>query len=104
VCELNESEWLYLNSLESVRGFLIYVSRTYRPMIHFLLGMHHTLDSWRPNWEDGWRQNRMMMSMECYVGGGGADHGSDSDPNTNLGECSKAFFKGPPCVYHPRGT
>jgi hypothetical protein len=49
VCELAEGEWLDFKSLESARGFLIYVSRTYRPMTPFLLEIHHTLDSWRPN-------------------------------------------------------
>jgi hypothetical protein len=55
---LDESEWLDFKSLESVRGFLIFVYRTYRPVIPFLLGIHHMLDSWRPNQgEDGWCQN-----------------------------------------------
>jgi hypothetical protein len=67
VCELDEYEWLDFKSVELVRGFLMYVSRTYWPMIPFLLGTHHTLDSWRPNRVlDGWRQIRMMMSMEGY--------------------------------------
>jgi hypothetical protein len=66
-CELVEEDWLNFKSLESARGFMIYVSRTYRPMIPFLLGIHHTLDSWRPNRrEDGWRQNRLINSMEGY--------------------------------------
>jgi hypothetical protein len=66
-CELAKGVWLNFKYLESARGFMIYVSRTYRPMIPFLLGIHHTLDSWRPNRrEDGWRQNRLMMSMEGY--------------------------------------
>jgi hypothetical protein len=66
-CELAEVDWLNFKSLESARGFMIYVSRTYRPMIPFLLGIHHTLDSWRQNLrENGWRQNRLIMSMEGY--------------------------------------
>jgi hypothetical protein len=66
-CELAEGVWMNIKSLESARGFLIYVSRTYRPMIPFLLGIHHTLDSWWTNRrEDGWRQNRLIMSMEGY--------------------------------------
>jgi hypothetical protein len=48
-CELAEGVWLNFKSLESARGFMIYVSRTYRPIILFLLGIHHTLGSWRPN-------------------------------------------------------
>jgi hypothetical protein len=66
-CELAEGVWLNIKSLESARGFMIYVSRTYRPMIPFLLEIHHTLDSWRPSRrEDGWRQNRLIMIMEGY--------------------------------------
>jgi hypothetical protein len=66
-CELTEGVWLNFKSLESARGFMIYVSRTYLPMIPFLLGIHHTLDSWRPSRrEDGWRQNRLIMNMEGY--------------------------------------
>jgi hypothetical protein len=67
VCDMAEVEWLDLKSIESARGFLIYVSRTYRPMIPFLLGIHHTLNSWRPNrGKNGWRQNHLIMSMEGY--------------------------------------
>ena len=42
--------------LERCRGFLIYVSRTYRPFIPFLRGVHQTLESWR-DWRgaDGWK-------------------------------------------------
>jgi hypothetical protein len=66
-CELAKGVWLNFKSLESARGFMIYVSRNYRPMIPLLLGIHHTLDSWRPNRrEDGWRQNRLIMIMEGY--------------------------------------
>jgi hypothetical protein len=66
-CELAQGVWFNFKSLESARGFMIYVPRTYRPMIPFLLGIHHTLDIWRPNRrEDVWRQNRLIMSMESY--------------------------------------
>jgi hypothetical protein len=66
-CELAEGDWLNFNFLESARGFMIYVSRTYRPMIHFLLGIHNTFDSWWPNRrEDGWRQNRLIISIEGH--------------------------------------
>lgn len=41
---------------ERIRGFLIYVSRTYRAMVPYLKGLHLTLDFWRPNRdEDGWK-------------------------------------------------
>jgi hypothetical protein len=42
-CELAKGDWLNFWYLESARGFMIYVSRTYRPMVPFLLGIHHTL-------------------------------------------------------------
>jgi hypothetical protein len=42
---------LDFKSLESKRGFLIYVTRTYPSMVPYLKGMHLTLDSWRPNWD-----------------------------------------------------
>jgi hypothetical protein len=49
--------WLPRAPLESARGFLIYVSRTYTSMIPYLKGLHLTIDSWRSNRdEDGWRQ------------------------------------------------
>ena len=35
--------------LEQIRGFLIYVSRTYRWMPPYLKGIHLTLDGWRPD-------------------------------------------------------
>jgi hypothetical protein len=42
--------------LESARGFLVYVARTYGAMVPYLKGLHLTLDSWRPDRdEDGWR-------------------------------------------------
>ena len=41
---------------ERIRGFLIYVSRTYRAMVPYLKGLHLTLDFWRPGRdEEGWR-------------------------------------------------
>jgi len=42
--------------LESQRGFLIYIMRTYPAMRPYLKGIHATLDSWRPGRDaDGWR-------------------------------------------------
>ena len=41
---------------ERIRGFLIYVSRTYKAMVPYLKGLHLTLDFWRPGRdEEGWR-------------------------------------------------
>jgi hypothetical protein len=42
--------------LESVRGFLVYVSMTYPSMVPYLKGIHLTLETWRPNRDDyGWK-------------------------------------------------
>jgi hypothetical protein len=43
-------------TLERIRGFLIYVIRSYPAFTPYLKGIHLTLDSWRPGrgW-DGWR-------------------------------------------------
>ena len=44
--------------LERDRGFLIYLSRTYRSMCPYLKGIHLTLDSWRKGRDnEGWKQN-----------------------------------------------
>lgn len=42
--------------LKSIRGFLVYVSRTYNSMVPYLKGIHATIDSWRPGRNvDGWK-------------------------------------------------
>jgi hypothetical protein len=49
--------------LESIRGFLVYVARTYATMVPYLKGVHLTLDFWRagrgkdgwPHDDEGWR-------------------------------------------------
>jgi hypothetical protein len=49
-------------TLESHRGFLIYIVRTYPAINPYLKGIHLTLDSWRP-WrkDDGWRMTLAEM-------------------------------------------
>ena len=52
---LAKSEILDRKQLESDRGFLVYVARTFPAMKPFLKGIHLTLDSWRlGRGEDGW--------------------------------------------------
>jgi hypothetical protein len=42
--------------MESIRGFLNYVTRTYESITPYLKGVHLTLDHWRPDRdEDGWK-------------------------------------------------
>jgi hypothetical protein len=64
---LKESEMVDHKVLESTRGFLVYVARTYKPMDPFILGFHLTIDSWRPGRdEEGWRlrQAEVEASLE----------------------------------------
>jgi hypothetical protein len=50
--------------LEQIRGFLIYVTCTYPCMVPYLIGLHMTIDSWRPNRkEDGWRYSAAEMRL-----------------------------------------
>jgi hypothetical protein len=42
--------------LESDRGYLVYLSRTYPALVPYLKGIHLTLDSWRPHRDpSGWK-------------------------------------------------
>jgi hypothetical protein len=50
------SEWVDHKVLERIRGFLVYMARTYTPITPFLMGLHMTRDGWRPGRDDeGWR-------------------------------------------------
>jgi hypothetical protein len=50
------SEWVDHKVLERIRGFLVCVARTYRPLTPFLAGLHMLIDGWRPGRDDeGWR-------------------------------------------------
>jgi hypothetical protein len=50
------SEWVDHKVLERIRGFLVYIARTYKPLRPFLMGLHMTIYVWRPGRdEEGWR-------------------------------------------------
>jgi hypothetical protein len=71
--------------LESIRGFLVYVARTYSTMVPYLKGIHLTLDSWRdkrgsdgwPVDEDGWR---ISNTIDDKLEGPEARQGSEEPP------------------------
>ena len=44
-----------LKPLLSIRGYLIYVTRTYDWMNPYLKGLHNTISGWRPDYVDGWK-------------------------------------------------
>jgi hypothetical protein len=49
------SEWIDHKVLERIRGFLVYVDRTYKPLMPFLMGLHMSIDGWRPVRDEVWR-------------------------------------------------
>ena len=68
---LEEDKPLNFKELERMRGFLIYVSRTYTAMTPYLKGLHQTIDSWRPfTREDGWRMSRREIDLFRKEGNG----------------------------------
>ena len=64
----NCPEEMPLKTLEKIRGFLNYVTQTYRGMIPYLNGLHLTIDSWRPNRNAaGWKVKRPdPVAPEAY--------------------------------------
>jgi hypothetical protein len=60
--------------LESYRGYLIYISRTYPSVNPYLKGIHLTLDSWRP-WrdEDAWKMSMSEIRIALHERGYEAD-------------------------------
>jgi hypothetical protein len=52
------------DELERIRGFLVYVARTYKALMPYLKGVHLTLDSWRGNRnDDGWRLSKPLSDI-----------------------------------------
>jgi hypothetical protein len=42
--------------LEQIRGYLVHIAQTYPMLSSYLIGLHMTIDCWRPNRDlDGWR-------------------------------------------------
>ena len=58
--------------LESIRGFLVYVARTYWDMVAYLKGLHLTIDIWRHNrGHDEWKLVGVELeeAMDRYESG-----------------------------------
>ena len=77
-------------SLESLRGFLIYMSRTYPTMVPYLKGIHQTLDSWHPyGREVGWKLRyqdieRLHKNLETTAVESANDYDSQPDRVKNV--------------------
>jgi hypothetical protein len=53
---LMESETVDHKVLERIKEFIVYVTRTYKPLTPFLLGLHLTVEScWSERDEEGWQ-------------------------------------------------
>jgi hypothetical protein len=56
---IGKKEGLDMKKMQSVRGFLVYVARTYPSIVPYLKGVHATIDSWRPGRDkDGWKERK----------------------------------------------
>ena len=66
---VDKQEGIPYKELLSCRGFLIYVSRTYRPFKPYLRGLHKTIDSWRPFRDrDGWKLMQSVIDAKLSDG------------------------------------
>lgn len=64
--------------LESIRGFLLYVVRTYPALKPYMMGLHLTIDGWRPDRdEDGWRLSAIEIDLKFSEKD--QDHSIDSE-------------------------
>jgi hypothetical protein len=82
----DDSEHLLRKRLEQIRGFLVYVTRTYPCMVPYLIGLHLTIDGWRKNRDErGWRLalSELRLRSEAEEIGDGED-GEDEDSVPSL--------------------
>jgi hypothetical protein len=62
---------LPLKRLMQVRGFLLYVTRTYRYLTPYLKGLHLTIDGWRKGRDvEGWKDPTWEPEEDELLGGG----------------------------------
>ena len=67
--EDREEGGLDRDKMELIRGFLVYMARTYQDMNPYLKGLHLTLDSWRQFRENGgWIIHRDQLKLEEMEG------------------------------------
>jgi hypothetical protein len=76
------SEWVDHKVLERIRGFLVYVAHTYKPLTPFLMGLHITIDGWRPGRdEEGWR---LREAERAAIRESDEEGGSEEPPPVGL--------------------
>jgi hypothetical protein len=77
------SEWVDHKVLEIIRGFLVYVAHTYKPLTPFLMGLHMSIDGWRPGRDDeGWRLRQAEVEASRDSDNDGDDEGINPSGTT----------------------
>jgi hypothetical protein len=87
------SDTIDFKKLESYRGFLVYLARTYPTLTPYLKGIHLSLDSWRP-WrkEDDWKLtlSEIRVALE--------EKGQHTSPVLGSGHKAPPRVKWVPCL------
>ena len=91
--EVDPKVMLNRKELESQRGFLIHISRTFTQMVPYLKGIHHTLESWRfgrdkNGWKFGKEEIMDWLNDELFL----AD-GDEEDANSVTKANWESVFK-----------
>ena len=55
---------IYMDIMESIRGFLVYMSRKYSDMHTYLKGLYLTIYSWKPfQYKQGWKMREYKIKL-----------------------------------------
>lgn len=69
--------------LEQIRGYLVHIAQTYPMFASYLIGLHMTIDFWRPNRDrDGWRFSTAYVLGMKAAGDWPEDYDSCKGPLT----------------------
>jgi hypothetical protein len=69
--------------LEQIRGYLVRIAQTYSMFASYLIGLHMTIDFWRPNRDqDGWRCSAAFIQGVKDRGEWPLDYDSSNSPTT----------------------
>jgi hypothetical protein len=69
--------------LEQIRGYLVHIAQTYSMFASYLIGLHMTIDFWRPNRDqDGWRCSTAFIQGIKDRGEWPEDYDNSKGPTT----------------------
>jgi hypothetical protein len=94
----NDSQRIPRKRLEQIRGFLNYIAQTYTWLRPYLIGLHMTIDGWRPNRDtEGWRlQPKMILVKEKVDNASQYDGDSQTWIEVNSDPACPSFVKAVP--------